>query len=44
MDIEVTVDDEVARLAGQKAEAVGMSIEMAVAAYVQRIAEGTESI
>jgi len=44
MEIRIAVDAEVGRRAGNKAEAVGISIEQAISAYVQRIADGTEPL
>jgi hypothetical protein len=42
MEIRVTVSEDVNRFAREKAEAVGISLEQAISAYVQRIADGTE--
>jgi antitoxin component of RelBE/YafQ-DinJ toxin-antitoxin module len=44
MEIQITVNENVGRLAAEKAEAMGISLERAIAAYLQRVAEGTEPI
>jgi hypothetical protein len=44
MEIRITVSENVGRCAGEKAEAVGISLEQAIAASVQRIADGTEPL
>jgi hypothetical protein len=44
MEIRVTVSDGAARAAAEKAIAVGVTLELAVAAYVLRIADGTEPL
>ena len=44
MDIRITVSEDAGRRAGGKAEAVDLSLEQAIAAYVQRIADGTEPL
>ena len=44
MEIRITLSDDAARIAGEKAEEVGITLELAVAAYVQRIADGTEHL
>jgi hypothetical protein len=42
MEIRITVSEDIGLNAQKKAEAVGIALEQAVAAYVQRIADGTE--
>ena len=42
MEIQITVNEESGRRAAERAEAVGISLQQAMAAYVQRIADGTE--
>jgi hypothetical protein len=42
MEIRITISEDVGRCAGEKAEAVGISLEQAIAAYVHRIADRTE--
>jgi len=42
MELRLTLDDEVARLAEQKALSVGITLEQAVWTYLWRFAEGTE--
>ena len=44
MDIRITVSEDAGRRAGEKAEAVGLSLEQAIAVYVQRIADSTETL
>jgi hypothetical protein len=44
MELRVTLDDEVVLCAQEKAQAVGLTLEQAIATYVCRIAEGTEPL
>jgi hypothetical protein len=44
MEIRINVSEEAGRRAGKLAGAAGISLEQALAAYVQRIADGTEPI
>ena len=44
MEIRITVDENVARLAREKTQAAGISLEQAVTTYVRRVAEGTEPV
>jgi antitoxin component of RelBE/YafQ-DinJ toxin-antitoxin module len=44
MEIRVNVSDEVARSAAEKARAVGLTVEQAIATYLWRVAEGTEPL
>jgi hypothetical protein len=44
MEIRIILDDHVARNAGEKARAAGISLEQAVSTYIHRIAEGTEPV
>ncbi|MGA2535732.1 MAG: hypothetical protein ABSF53_06955 [Terracidiphilus sp.] len=44
MEIRIAVSDEVGKAAAEEAEKVGTTLELAVAAYVQRIADGTEHL
>jgi hypothetical protein len=44
MEIRITVSEDAGRCAGEKAEAVGISPDQAIAVSVQRIADGTETL
>jgi hypothetical protein len=44
MELRMTLNDEVALRAEQKAHSVGVTLEQAIATYVLRIAEGTEPL
>jgi hypothetical protein len=42
MEIRIAVSEDVGRSTEEKAAALGVSLSTAIAAYVQRIADGTE--
>ena len=44
MQIRIELDENVVRCAGEKAQAIGISLEQAVASYIQRISDGTETL
>jgi antitoxin component of RelBE/YafQ-DinJ toxin-antitoxin module len=44
MEIWVNVEDEIVISATEKAESVGLTIEQLIAAYLRRIADGSEPI
>jgi hypothetical protein len=44
MDIQITVSEDVGRCAREKAQAVGISLEQAIMAYIQTIADGTQPL
>ena len=44
MQIRITIDDEIAHSAQDKAQAVGITLEQALTVYLTRVAEGTEPI
>ena len=44
MEIQIDVDDEVIRIAREKASEVGLTLERVIEAYLRRIAEDTEPV